>query len=268
MMTARTILILILASGCGGKGPTWYEEAAEGAKLTDSTRVRRGAGVAGGVWIAEGTGVAANLILPTDELAAKATFTSEHCKILEGVTSWDSRPGLSPLRLVSSLQDAVATHDGQRYVFTGLVAGPAFGAADELVVSHDKTAFEVRVPAPPPLATANDHVGEPAGLSTVFSAPDGDFAVVTVFVVAYGPTPGEAGISCAYPASAMAASGGWRSIPLVDADTIAEAERRQLTPVTVFAGYFNEVIDEAIFGAPAPIQAGRMVQLDFSDLVP
>jgi hypothetical protein len=265
----RALLILLLApTGCLlGEGADYdIAAAAEGVWGANSTSMRRAAGVTGGVWIAEGTGVAANLSLPDEALAARATRTSDHCKILEGVTAWSSKPGLTPLRISSSLQDAVATYYQDRYQFSGLVGGPIFAADDELVVAHEKTGLEIRVPAPPPIVDVGAHLGEPAGLATVFSAPDGEFDLVTVYVSATGPTPGEAGISCAYPAADMTAAGGWRSVPLVDADTIAEAELRGLQLGSVFAGYFRMVVDEAIFGEPAPIKAGQMVSVSAADL--
>jgi hypothetical protein len=218
-----------------------------------------------GGWVDQGTGVTANVIVPTELVTEKFTETSEHCLVFEGVTLWQTHPGSASMTLSSSLQSATATLDGDRYVIGGLTASAAFAAEDELVVAAGST--EVRVPAPPPHGDLAEHFGPPGGLATVFRAPAGELDVVTVFVTATSPYPGEAGIMCRYPAAALATEGAFLSGPLVDASTIATAGTRGLVPGLVFVGYFREVQDDTLFqGRTTYVQAGRMFRVAAADL--
>ncbi len=231
--------------------------------LSDNVRLGRD----GSGWSAGAAGVTANVIQAHDDTLARFEVEADGLGVFQGMEVWRSNEGPPSLTLRSSLQNAVATFDGTSYGFTGLAAGPAFAESDTLTVEDGATSMTVE--APPPLADPTALLGDPVGLSTPARIPDGTFDLFYVFVLGDDGAPGQDGLMRSIPADSMPLEGGMRVAPLLDDAAVTALESRGITVTAVYVAYYNVEESTAFFpGRGVPVQAGRMFQIDPSDLVP
>ncbi len=258
---------------CGGRG--------DAVMLSDNTRLTR----SGASWVAQPTGVTANVIAATEALEAKFGAIDSQNVGYDTVTAFESRLGLPRFELRSSQQRAVFAHDGTRYVQRGLVGMPAFAATDLLTVTGqlgdggtatfvDGGPVVVTLAAPPPLPNPTELLGPRAGLSTMVRLPDGTFDVLSVSLGARSPRGGEGGVLRTVPAEEMTLNNGVREAPLLDEAALRALKSWGLDAGTLHFAAYRQRSVEGLFtqsdGGPraVPIQAGRMVQVNVADLAP
>lgn len=258
---------------CGGRG--------DAVMLSDNTRLTR----SGASWVAQPTGVTANVIAATEALEAKFGAIDSQNVAYDTVTAFESRLGLPRIELRSSQQRAVFAHDGTRYVQRGLVGMPAYAANDLLTVTGqladggtatfaDGGPAVVTFAAPPPLPNPAQLLGPRAGLSTVVRLPDGTFDALFVTLGARSPRGGEGGLLRTVPAEEMTLNAGVREAPLLDDASLRAVRAWGLDAGTIYFAAYRQRSVEGLFtesdgGLRAvPIQAGRMVQVNVADLVP
>lgn len=258
---------------CGGTG--------DAVMLSDNTRLTRN----GASWVAQATGVTANVIAATDALGAKFGALDSHNVGYDTVASFESRLGLPRFELQSSQQRAVFVHNGTRYAQTGLVGAAAYGATDTLRVTGqladggtatfaDGGAAVVTLAAPAPLPAPSQLFGPRAGLSTLVRLPDGSFDVLYVSLGARSPRGGEGGLFRTVPAAEMTLNNGVREAPLVDEAAQRALRAWGIDAGTVYVAAYRQqsvvgLFTESDGGARAvPVQAGRMVQVNVTDLAP
>jgi hypothetical protein len=262
-------IVLIGASGCGsccaGGGGRGGGDGAD-VMLADSTPVAWN----GTMWVGQGTAVAANMILPTSAVTDTFMRTNDNCLIFEGITVWESKEGAASVQITSSMQSAVASYNGTRYDITGLVATPAFAPTGDMMTVTDTTSGDTlaEVVAPEPISDPAQNLGAPDGLQTVFRAPAGQYDVILVYVGGVGQAAGDSGIMCRYTPDQTGGDDVWDEIEMVDPDTIADMESMGITPSFVSVAYHNEEISSSIFDEDIEVHAGRLLQIQYADLVP
>lgn len=238
--------------------------------LADSSRVVAGAS---GPVFSGSFGVAANVIVPTEETTSHFTVL-DGASIVEGVT-YESIVGASPIALISPAQSIAATHDGDRYVLSGLFASPAFGPVGELAVSGTPPGatdvVRVMVPAPARIVAASDLLDAPSGLTTTVSWPDGACDAFLVQATLTGSSmSGEAQVLRRVDCDDATLEGGRRRIRIFDDATLAALGARGLEVEEITVGVVNETDCSALFPGETdvPCQAGRLVRVDASVLEP
>ncbi len=264
-------LVGLLAGGAACAATPENDGGPDGDPSTDAVMMADFTQVSwdGAGWTAGATSAAANLVHATDERLASFIDAPPSCNVFVDVETWDSNAGVSPISLTSSLQAATATWDAgaSRYQIDGLVGSAIFGADDTLTVSFD--GGDEVLDAPPDFADAGELLGDPAGAATRFFAPDGAFDGVFVYVVASGGSVGDSGALCWYAASTMDLDGGFRSVELLDQATVDGLAAEGLTVTGISVAYMTLAFTDGLFPdqeRPAPLQAGRMINVSAADL--
>jgi len=245
-------------SGCAGIGGG-RDPYGDAIMLAENVRLTR----SGTTWTGAAPGATANVILGTSELTGHFTETSDGSLVFSGVSSWSSERGLTPLTLASSLQTATASYSGTGYTIAGLTGSSVWGPGDTLTVSSGSAV--VTVPVPAPETDRSTLLGTPDGLATTVTFRDGQCDAFTVFIQT-GPTSGamrrilEADIPLA---------GGNRTMPLADQSTIDALQSAGADPTTIYFACMNEVETTEFFPGmrAVPVQAGRMFQVSYADLL-
>ena len=223
----------------------------------------------GGGWATNATSVSANLLSSSPGLEDSFVRISDDCHGYRDVTDFTSAEGVSPITLETSLQTGTAVYNVDRYVFSGLQFGPAFaGSSDTLTMSFDDgagTTLSESIDPPPQPTDVNDHLGEPAGLGTLFRAPDGGFDLMYTFVNLSGSSA-FAGVSCEFPASDMTLAGAMREHAFVDDATVAWIASEGLTASDVYVAYMTTTNAPGFFERDITLQAGQMFSVSAADL--
>ncbi|MBX7102236.1 MAG: hypothetical protein K1X89_31255, partial [Myxococcaceae bacterium] len=239
--------------------------------LSDNAKVTRtDAG-----YTAAAPGVTANLIHAAPAVQDHFFPIGKGTNLYTGVAAFTSNQGLSPLVVKSARQNATATFNGSRYVFSGLVGGAAFNATDALTVEHTPAGMptlSVTVPAPPPLADLNAFFGPRQGLKTEVHIPDGTFDTFFVSVVGGPPggPAGQSGVLRLVQAADMTLVGADRVAPLLDDEALATLSDLGWTVQTLYVAYYRQQDTQLFFPSlrALPVQAGRMFQVNAADLAP
>jgi hypothetical protein len=239
--------------------------------LSENVRLTR----SGSGWAAGAPGVTANVIHATDTVLQGFHPANFESKLYGGITSFQSNRGLTPLTLRSSRQTGTATHNGTRYVVSGLTGSAVWGASDGLTVSAPNpdggADLSLTVPAPGPL-DPNLTFGPRSGLSTEVRLADGTFDVLFVSASAgpAGAPAGTTGLLRTVRAADMQLSGTDRVAPLVDEKTITAFADLGWTVTTLYVAAYREQETDVFFPGlrPLPVQAGRMFQLTAAELNP
>ncbi len=262
------MLLALASSGCGGvrEQPRRASSSGDAIMLADNTHLSHG--LAG--WAAGPTGVTANIIQADEAVGAAFDALPSGTLVFQNVAAWNSNQGPTSFDLSSSLQHAFAQWDGSRYPINGLAAGPAFADTDTLtVLGAGATETSVTVDVPPPLADATQLLDGQNAFATQVRIPDGTFDQLYVFAVADDGSAGDDGLMRFVNAADMTLDGGMRTAPLLDADAIAELDKRSMTVTTIYVAYLDVKETSAFFdGRAVPVQAGRMFQIAASDLWP
>lgn len=264
-----TLAALLLAACAGGGGSSEFAESLAMISRINNTGYAVAFAASAGTWTAGPTSVTANLISSAPALGAHLEKISAECHGYTDVSTYDSLEGLSPITLQTSTQSATATYDGREYSITGLVNAPGFAASNDTLTLSATDAnggtVTASVATPPAMTDPNLNLGAPNGLATVFSAPDGAFDVMYVFVALSGSSA-DAGASCEFPASAMTAAGAYRTHALVDDATAAWIAAKGLTPTDVYVAWMKTAPAPGFFKRDVELQAGQMFHISASNL--
>lgn len=258
------LAITTLVAGCARVDPeaNRRRRGGDAIMLSDNTRLFND----GTSWSAGTPGVTANVIQAGAATEAAFEELEGGTLLFHDVPAWRSNEGNGDLTLGSSLQSATAIFDGEGYVLTGLTTGPAFADTDSLTVEAAEGGA-VTVDAPPPLSEPTSLLGDPQGLRTEVSVPDGTFDTLYVYLLADDGSPGDDGLMRFVPAEDMALDGERRTAPLIDEEAIAALDSRGMSPVAIYVAYFNVAESNDFFpGRAVPVQAGRMFQVDPAEL--
>jgi len=216
----------------------------------------------GAAWTAAAAGATANVIAPNSTLHQQFDRIDDTSVVFRNVTAWTSLHGRSPISLSSSLQTATGTWNGVGYTIDGLVGGPVFDVSDTLLVTAGDLQFAV--PAPAPVPDINAMLGPPNGLATEVSFGAGHCTTRTLFLAA-----GTSGAMAEIPMDRFEQDGDRRVGPLVQPDVVAALDAAGLFPDQLWIACMNAVWTNDLFpgGRWVPVQAGRMFQIEYSDLL-
>ncbi len=249
--------------------------------LADQQKLTR----TGTTWTAAATGVQASVLVASDPLGLKVAALSKQSVGYDNVTNFQSRHGAPRLKFVSSLQMAFFEYNGGRYGQKGLMSTPAFAATDSLTVTgldeDGGTAFKpdggsmvLTVPAAGALPAFTQLFGPLAGYATPVRLVDGTFDVLYVSVGSPSPRMGEGGVFRTVRAADMVLDGGYREAPVLDPASIRALSAWGIDAGTVYIAALRQRDADGFFKESdagvrvVPVQAGRMVQVNVSDLSP
>jgi len=264
------VALAMASSACGGGSESRRSSSSglygDAIMLSDNVQLTHNLGA----WKAGATGVTANIIQADSSVTASFSQLPSGTLVFQNVQGWNSNKGPTNFELTTSLQHAYAQWDGSRYSITGLAAGAGFADPDTLTVTGAGASTNTEtVDAPPPLADASQLLEGQNAFATNVRIPDGTFDQLYVFAVADDGQPGDDGFMRFVKASDMTLDGGMRTAPLLDADAIAELDKRAMTVTTLYVAYFNVKQTSVFFdGRAVPVQAGRMFQVFAADLWP
>jgi hypothetical protein len=218
---------------------------------------------------ADGWGTSPGVFFPTPDVLSRVTTVSRSCLWFEDMAQWSSERGLSPITLATVPDgDAyVATYDEvqRSYTSEGTSTSPAWGSTGTLTATAiDAQGVDVSasVEAPPLIKNPGWFVDPPAGLKTLFRAPDGSFDVVRVSAHTDGAT-GYTGVRCEYRHDEMLLEGSDRVTPLVDEAGRAALAARGVSRVLLVVGYFRSAsVPGFLPGSDVALRAGRVMALD------